>query len=160
MVGPAPRGAVPSTRAVEGTVEQEVCWLLDRARILELTARYNRCFDEGDVEGFLETFTDDGVMEVEGLFTATGSKALGDMVRHTPWGTMHVTTDATVEVDGDHAIQVVTLVVLARKGSKEEATEERPKLVGTGHYVDDVVRTGGGWRFQKRYVTLDGRSPK
>ncbi len=35
--------------ALEDTVEHEdVGWLLDRARIRELTARYNRCFDGGD----------------------------------------------------------------------------------------------------------------
>ena len=45
-------------------MEQDVGWLLDRARIRELTARYNRCFDDGDPEGFADTFTEDGVMEV------------------------------------------------------------------------------------------------
>lgn len=141
---------------VEVTVEQDIRWLVDRARILELTARYNRCFDDGDVEGFVDTFTDDGVMEVTGSFSAIGREALADMCRHTPWGTMHVTTGTTVEVDGDRAIQAVTLVVLARPATKKDT----PKLVGTGRYVDEVTRTADGWRFKKRTATLDGWNEK
>ena len=33
------------------------------------------------------------------------------MVRHTPYGVVHVTVDATVEVDGDRAVQDVKLLV-------------------------------------------------
>ena len=141
---------------VEVTVEQDVGWLLDRARIIELTSRYNRSFDDGDVEGFVETFTDDGVMEVTGFFSASGREALAEMCRHTPWGTMHVTTGTTVEVDGDCAIQTVTLVVLSRPASQGD----KPKLVGTGRYVDELTRTSEGWRFQKRSATLDGWNVK
>jgi uncharacterized protein (TIGR02246 family) len=141
---------------VEVTVEQDVGWLVDRAKIIELTARYNRCFDDGDVEGFAGTFTDDGVMEVTGSFSASGREALADMCRHTPWGTMHVTTSNTVEVDGDHAIQNVTLLVVSRPASKGDV----PKLVGTGRYVDELSRTDDGWRFQKRSATLDGWNDK
>ena len=141
---------------VEVTVEQDVGWLLDRARIIELTARYNRCFDDGDVEGFAGTFTDDGVMEVTGSFSASGREALADMCRHTPWGTMHVTTSNTVELHGDHAIQNVTLLVVSRPVSKGDV----PKLVGTGRYLDELTRTDDGWRFQKRSATLDGWNDK
>jgi uncharacterized protein (TIGR02246 family) len=137
---------------VEVTVEQDVGWLLDRARIIELTARYNRSFDDGDVEGFVDTFTEDGVMEVTGSFSASGREALAEMCRHTPWGTMHVTTSNTVEVDGDLAVQTVTLVVLSRPASRKDT----PKLVGTGRYVDNLTRTADGWRFKKRSATLDG----
>lgn len=141
---------------VEVTVEQDVGWLVDRAKIIELTAHYNRCFDDGDVEGFVDTFTDDGVMEVTGSFSASGREALADMCRHTPWGTMHVTTSNTVEVDGNHAIQNVTLVVLSRPAAKGDT----PKLVGTGRYLDELTRTADGWRFQKRSATLDGWNAK
>ena len=156
IVGAASRGAAAGTRTVEVAVEQEVSWLLDRTRIIELTARYNRCFDDGDVDGFVETFTEDGVMEVTGSFSATGREALGDMCRHTPWGTMHVTTGTTVEVNGDNAVQTVTLVVLSRPASKADT----PKLVGTGRYVDQLTRTADGWRFRKRSATLDGWNQK
>ncbi len=112
-------------------MDADVRWLLDRAQIRELTARYNRCFDDGDPDGFAALFTEDGVMEVAGTFTVSGREALAEMVRHTPYGVVHVTVDATVEVDGDRAVQDVKLLVLARPGpdaaeAPVEADEHRP----------------------------------
>jgi uncharacterized protein (TIGR02246 family) len=136
-------------------VDAEVRWLLDRAQIRELTARYNRCFDDGDPDGFAATFTEDGVMEVEGTFLTSGRAALAEMVRHTPYGVKHVTVDATVEVDGDRAVQDVTLVVLSRPGPDAPAGA-RSKLTSSGRYHDQLVRTPDGWRFSHRTAILDG----
>ena len=137
-------------------VESDVRWLVDRARILELTARYNRCFDDGDPDGYAALFTEDGVMAVEGGPTTTGRAALAEMVRHTPYGTMHATVDATVDVDGDRATQVVTLLVLARPAPDAPREERRSRLVRTGRYTDELARTAQGWRFARRRVVLDG----
>ncbi|MFZ0668096.1 MAG: nuclear transport factor 2 family protein [Acidimicrobiales bacterium] len=137
-------------------MEHDVSWLIDRAEIRELTARYGRLFDDGDAEEFAKTFTEDGRMEVVGGPTSVGREGLTDMCKHTPWGTMHVTVDATVEVEEDKAIQVVTILVVSRPATQKET----PKLVGTGRYVDDLVRTPDGWRFSRRRVTLDGWQPK
>jgi uncharacterized protein (TIGR02246 family) len=138
------------------TVGDDVRWLVDRARIRELTARYNRCFDDGDVEGFAATFTEDGVMEVAGGFTVSGRAGLEEMCRSTPYGIVHVTADATVEVDGDRAVQDTTILVLQRP-KPDAAPEERvSSLSRTGRYHDELVRTEGGWRFARRTVTLDG----
>ena len=133
-------------------MEQEVGWLLDRARIRELTARYNRCFDDGDPEGFAATFTEDGFMEVVGGPTTTGRHDLAEMCRRVPWGIMHVTVDATVEVEGDSAKQHVALVVVGRAAKPGD----KPKLMSTGRYEDDLVRTADGWLFARRSCTLDG----
>lgn len=137
-------------------MNHDVSWLIDRTEIRELTARYGRYFDDGDAESFAATFTEDGIMEVVGGPTTTGRYELTEMCKRTPWGTMHVTVDPSVEVEGDKAIQVVSIVVLSRPGSQSET----PKLVGTGRYVDDLVRTPDGWRFSRRRVTLDGWQKK
>jgi uncharacterized protein (TIGR02246 family) len=136
-------------------VDAELRWLIDRTQIRELTARYNRCFDDGDPEGFAATFTEDGKMEVEGSFSVSGRDALAEMVRHTPYGVVHVTVDATVEVDGDRAVQDVTLVVLARPG-RDDRPGTRTKLTNSGRYHDELVRTADGWRFGHRTAFLDG----
>jgi uncharacterized protein (TIGR02246 family) len=133
-----------------------VAWMVDRTQIRELTARYNRCFDDGDAEGFVATFVEDGVMEVAGGPTTSGRAALAEMVRHTPYGVVHVTVDATVEVDGDRAVQDVTLLVLARPGGDAPPAERRSRLQRTGRYHDELVRTAEGWRFTRRTATLDG----
>jgi uncharacterized protein (TIGR02246 family) len=136
-------------------MDGDMGWLLDQARIRELTARYNRCFDDGDPDGFAATFTEDGVMEVTGTFSVSGRAGLADMVRHTPYGVVHVTVDATVEVDGDRAVQDVTLLVLSRPGP-DAAQGSKSTLTNTGRYRDDLVRTPAGWRFSRRTATLDG----
>jgi uncharacterized protein (TIGR02246 family) len=137
-------------------VDDDLSWLLDQARIRELTARYNRCFDDGDPDGFAATFTVDGVMEVEGTFSVSGRDALADMVRRTPYGVVHVTVDATVEVDGDAAVQDVKLLVLSRPAPDAPAGARQSKLTNTGRYHDTLLRTPDGWRFTRRTAFLDG----
>lgn len=133
-------------------------WAVDRSLIVELTARYNHCFDSGDAEGFAATFVDDGVVEVEGGLTISGHDALVAMCRRTPVGTMHVTTDAEVAVQGDRATQHCTIMVLGRPGGKTRSGEERaiPTIERTGYYHDELARTEDGWRFVRRHVVLDG----
>lgn len=133
-------------------MDHDVAWLLARANIRELTARYNRCFDSGDADGFAATFVEDGVMEIAGGPSYAGREALAEMCRRTPSGIMHVTVDATVEVAGTHATQLVNVLVLGRPASRST----RPDLRSTGHYVDDLVRTEEGWRFARRRAHLDG----
>jgi uncharacterized protein (TIGR02246 family) len=136
--------------------DPDVRWLLDRAQILELTARYNRCFDDGDPDGYAALFTEDGVMAVDGGPVTTGRAALAEMVRRTPYGTMHATVDATVAVEGDRASQVVTLLVLQRPAPDAPREERHSALTRTARYTDELVRTAAGWRFARRSVVLDG----
>jgi uncharacterized protein (TIGR02246 family) len=139
-----------------GDTTDPVAWTVDRARIRELTARYNRAFDDGDPDAFAATFTDDGVMEVVGGPTTSGRSALAEMVRRTPYGIVHVTVDAIVSVDGDRAVQDVTLLVVARPAPDASADQRRSRLQRSGRYHDELVRTGDGWRFARRTCTLDG----
>ena len=136
--------------------DAELSWLVDRTRICELTARYNRCFDDGDPDGFAATFTVDGVMEVAGGPVTKGRAALAEMCRHTPYGIVHVTVDATVEVDGDRATQDVTLLVVNRPAPDAPSEARRSKVQRSGRYHDELVRTEDGWRFARRTAFLDG----
>jgi uncharacterized protein (TIGR02246 family) len=133
-----------------------VSWLIDRAQIRELTARYNRCFDDKDPEGFAATFTEDGVMQVTGGPVTSGREALAEMCRHVPYGIMHVTVDATVEVEGDRAVQDVTLLVVARPPVDARPDQRRSTVQRSGRYHDELVRTAEGWRFARRTASLDG----
>jgi len=137
-------------------VDTELQWLVDRTRIRDLTARYNRCFDDGDAEGFAATFTEDGVMEVVGGFETRGREALAKMCSRTPYGVVHVTVDATVEVDGDRAVQDVTIMVLQRPKPDAAPAERHTTLERSGRYHDELVRTPDGWRFARRSANLDG----
>ena len=137
-------------------MDPEVRWLVDRTQIRELTARYNRCFDDADAEGFAATFTEDGVMAVTGGFTVEGRQGLEKMCRRVPYGIVHVTVDATVEVDGDRAVQDVTVLTLVRPKPDAGPDERTTRLDRSGRYHDELVRTPEGWRFARRTATLDG----
>jgi len=137
-------------------VDGGLSWVVDRAQVMELTARYNRCFDDGDPDGFAATFTEDGVMEIDGGPATTGRGALAEMVRRTPYGIVHVTVNPIIEVDGDRAVQDVTLLVVARPAADAPADKRTSRLQRSGRYHDQLVRTPDGWRFARRTVTLDG----
>jgi len=137
-------------------MDPELRYLADRTTIRELTARYNRCFDDGDAEGFAATFTPDGAMEVTGGFVVVGREALAQMCRNVPYGIVHVTVDAVVEVDGDRATQDVTVMVLQRPKPDAAPDERTTSLDRSGRYHDELVRTEDGWRFARRTATLDG----
>lgn len=124
---------------------------MDRCEIREVTARYNRAFDDQDAQAWAELFVADGSLQVEGSSPVGGRDALRAMCARTGFGTVHITTDAIVTVDGDRARQQCTLV-LARRTSDPPTSNFQL----TGRYDDDLVRTGDGWRFVSRRVTLDG----
>lgn len=137
-------------------MDPELRWLVERTRIRELTARYNRCFDDGDAEGFAATFTEDGVMEVNGHVMAQGRDGLVELCRRVPYGVVHVTVDPIVEMDGDRAVQDVTIITLQRPKPDAGPDERGTRLDRSGRYRDELVRTAEGWRFVRRSVTLDG----
>ena len=128
-----------------------VAELLDRLAVHELTATYNRCFDEADADGWAATFVEDGVLEVVDQGVAyRGRDEIRAFCEARGWGYLHLTTDAVVTVNGDRAVQRCNLLMLRRWEDKRP-----PALLSTGRYVDDVVRTADGWRFRHRQVTLD-----
>ena len=136
-----------STRSSETNLAE----VADRIAIRELTARYNRTWEDLDPDGWADTFTEEGVLEpVDMGITIEGRTALRQMAADAGFGVVHLTTDAVIELDGDTAVQVCTLLTAVR-------TRE-PKSVafsGTGRYTDQLVRTADGWRFKRRTVVMD-----
>jgi hypothetical protein len=54
-----------------------------------------------------------------------------------------------VRVDGD------TATALSNWGYVTRADGDAPRFEMLGHYVDDLVRTPDGWRFQRREAYSD-----
>jgi 3-phenylpropionate/cinnamic acid dioxygenase small subunit len=120
--------------------------LEDVLEIQEVMARYGRCLDTHDWDGFRRLFTDDvhaehGVVTdpVDGLdaFLAT-AQALSTLMEDA----QHYVTNVEVDVDGDRAtarafVFAMHDVVLG---------DERHLVPAGGRYEDDLRRTGDGWK--------------
>jgi hypothetical protein len=125
--------------------------------IQNLYARYNLCSDEGEVEGYADCFTEDGVLELQPLgFKVAGREELrahkerdmksrgGRYRRH--WnGSLHL------EAAGPGAVRGRCYLV-AYNGERSEL----PAIGDVGVYDDKVVKCADGkWRFSRRLLVMD-----
>ncbi len=62
-------------------------------------------------------------------------------------GLRHLAHDIVVDGDGDAAAGSAFLVAYDTAGGHT--------VMATGHYSDELVRTGEGWRFSRRVFTPD-----
>jgi SnoaL-like domain len=95
----------------------------NRLAIGDLTARYNRALEEGDVEAWIGTFVQEGVLEGTDGETFSGHRNLVRFFRVAPPDRIRVTTDAQVDVDGVHARQECRFLTL-RAGSNGDGALE------------------------------------
>ena len=128
--------------------------LLAREAIRDLVARYNANGDSGRFDAVLALFTDDAVLEADGIsyegaeriremfVTAAGAMAgTGGALRHfTATLQIDVTSDSTATGRAYYA------VVMA------------DGLDHWGRYLDDYVRAGDSWRIARRRVLVDGEA--
>ena len=114
--------------------------LAARAAILNLDARYNRLFSDGDVFGWLGTFRHSGA-----TYTRDG-RAFADLRDGFDGGEGQrlVTVDHDIDVDGVEATQHCVAVLL------------RDNVIrATGGYTDRLVYERGGWYFASRELVWD-----
>jgi hypothetical protein len=118
--------------------------LADRLELHELAARYGDLIDARDWAGLDTVFTDDAVFAMtDGSHTMTGLDAVRTHMDTTDQHPRaHLIVNVRV-VDGDPVIlRSRVLGILA------------DRRVGSGWYVDQVVRTGRGWRVRRRDFTM------
>lgn len=121
----------------------------DRSAIRELVAGYALALDAGEIDQCLDLFTPDAEFKVYGR-TFAGHDGIGKMFRDAPRG-LHLTGVSRIDVRGDTAT-ARSQVLFVRSGD----LHLRPAL-----YDDELVRTGGQWRFRQRrcqFVTSRGLS--
>lgn len=126
--------------------------LIDKDEIHELTARFNRAADGTDPAAIRELFVEDGVMEMRGAFDGIRlfqGAELEQLVAPAADQRVHLTTNPVIDVHGDRATQLCTLLLLTRSRNRDVAA------VFTGTYADDLIRTELGWRFERRVVEVD-----
>ena len=113
--------------------------LAGRAAILDLDARYNRAYSDGDLDTWITSFRHAGATVVRGGETFTDLRAAFD-----GGGRRLVTVDHEIAVDGVNATQ--RCVALVFVGAD---------LVATGIYSDQLIYERGGWYFTSREIEWD-----
>ena len=122
----------------------------DRWQIHELIARYNRAVDGGDPEGWVATFTPEGVFESLLVGTHTGHEELRAFAQS------FVAGDYQAWAGGQHWIGNVIIegdAVAARVFSYHVMVmpvEREARGVLMAAHEDEVVNTPDGWRFSRR----------
>jgi SnoaL-like domain len=121
----------------------------NRLAIGDLTARYNRALETGDLETWIGTFAQEGALRAPGE-SFSGHRELIGFFRAAPPDRIRVTTDAQVEVDGVHARQECRFLTL-RPGQNGGA----PEVEAVGRYRDVLIYERGRWYFSTREVVAD-----
>jgi len=115
-----------------------------RAAILDLTARQNRAYSDGDRERWVATFRHSGASYTRDGEVYTDLRAAFDGGD----GQRLVTLDHEIRIDGVHATQrCVTVLFAAMYGDTT--------LRATGTFRDTLIYERGGWYFTSRTLQWD-----
>ena len=131
----------------------------DYVDIQNLYARYNLMSDAGDPEGYAACFTDDGMLQIDPLgvkvqgrpsfvaFKQKDAAGRGGRYRRHWNGSLHLE-----KIDAD------TVRGRCYFHGYNGKPGELPVFADAGVYEDRIVRTGSGWRFARRHITMDASS--
>ena len=131
-----------------------VAGVSDDAAIRNVVARLAMLSDEGDLEEYVDLFTDDARWDMPGGKLQGRDNLLAGGVERRAAGTVgpgsntrHVIATQTVEVDGDEAVSKAYWQFWVNT-----ATEPSVALFGT--YRDRLARTGDGWKLAHRVISF------
>ena len=133
--------------------------LLARTAIAEVKARYCRCLDTRDWDGFGAVFTDDAVMDVRddtGAEPFHGRALIVDTVRAVVTGAKSVHQVHSPEISFDGADAADVIWPMHDRLVWTDAPSPIPPvsaITGYGHYHERYVRAGGQWRIASLRLT-------
>jgi ketosteroid isomerase-like protein len=134
----------------------------DRALIEDLQARYMFALDFGDLDSYVATFTEDGILDIgEGEWRGRDSikHILASIPRRedTPAETetpephrstgRHSIVNIVLKVEGDTAYGRAYWFHMSDNNPQRSAT-----LDSYGHYEDVIVKVNGNWLFSRRKI--------
>jgi hypothetical protein len=138
----------------------------DRAQIEDLQARYLFALDFFDMDTYVSTFTEDGVLDIiayqakgraeirkkleeaRPVFDQSASKAPEGPYR--PTG-RHNITNIVLKIEGNKAFGRSYWFHYGNNNPKRSAAVD-----GYGHYEDEMVKVNGKWLFSKRTIYNEG----
>ena len=148
--------------ALGGTViAQETDTISDQLAIKELAARFEKAFDDGDMDAHMATWAQE--MSFESPFgtydTREGYRGwvegFYNQMSEQYGGTRHIVANHEISVDGDTATMTAYLIIFGRNGNPEGDTPQ-PVVAGTAAFTDDQLeRVDGEWLFTHRTLVFD-----
>ena len=123
--------------------------MTDHDEIVALTIRYATAIDSRQYARLSTVFTADADLDYGEVGHWTGAAEVTefmDLAHRGAANTLHRMSNQVVDVDGDDATArtYVDALILGPDGSGVNAI---------GYYDDELVRTGDGWRINKRKFT-------
>ncbi|PYE23136.1 SnoaL-like protein [Paraburkholderia silvatlantica] len=147
--------------------DDQVKWLMDRIEIQDVIARYSLGQDshQGEDARILEqwdkTFTDDGMVDYSvaggpvGTYRELARWMRGDGTTPGSMGAFsnwqHMLSLPNVLIDGDRASARTDFYATHRSKAGQAVVTH---FNAAGAFVDDLVRTAGGWRIRFRRLEL------
>ena len=139
----------------------------DRSEITDLIYRYSYTIDARDLEGFVSLFTEDcrwvAHLPEKPIVLDSRAKLREHVARRLKYfadsniQTRHLQMNTILTRVNADQVQGATYVMLLGQMKGEAA----PRVISTGIYKDEFVKTEDGWRFAVREAYLDqGRLPK
>jgi uncharacterized protein (TIGR02246 family) len=122
--------------------------LVDREAIRDLARRYAHCVWRQDVDGAIDLFTEDGVMDTGDRPPIRGREALLAAYRGMVGGAMlhPFVHNHVIELRGDEASGTCYLDL--------RATLEGRSMIGSGWYEDEYARVSRAWKFRSRKLNM------
>lgn len=129
--------------------------LLVQQACIEVGNAWARALDFNDQDHFVELFTDDALLDYDGVHE--GLPAIAEWIGNRPRGvrTRHVLSNSWIDVrDADRArgISYLTLWRTDHADLRPEAVASTPGPAAVGHCEDRFLRQADGWRLQARCV--------
>lgn len=151
-------GVIRPAEAAEENVEAQLQEVEDELEIRRLLSRYGHHLDDRNLEAYAALFAENGEW-IGGFGRAQTPAGILKMLRNADLSpnrsrdgghaSVHVMTNAIIDVDGDSATALSKFTVL------ERGEDGAPRVRRVGHYRDKLVREDGVWKFQQRIVYGD-----
>jgi len=124
----------------------------DREQITDVLIRYATGIDTKDWPLFRTCFTDDVRADYGDVGVWNDVESLTEYMRTTHEAmpnTLHMMSNIAIDLNGD-AASVVSYVHVVLVLTQDPLNS----VDAVGHYVDELVRTGDGWRIRERTFSL------